>query len=167
MRQQAAAQQGRGSGGVGRGSGGMGRGSSGTGRGINRAQVTGQVAGRVARGAQQIAKPVKDEEVAPPTIARVVVSQAQNINMLRVLLEDLAKGVLDLSLVVGEHARSITDIQSRLVAIEQELGVEIELEPTEAEDPEPIVDGSNDRDYDTGSYDDLDEQHDEHAEEVA
>ncbi len=139
----------------------------GGGRGGSRSRATGQVASRVARGAQQIQQPVQEEEAAPPTIAQVVVAQATNISMVRVLLEDLAKGVLDLSLVVGEHARTATDLQSRVAAIEQELGVEIEPDAAEDEVPEAFDDGDAAGDYDAGDYDDLVEHDDEHAEEAA
>ena len=130
-------------------------------QGAARSHATGELAGRVAARAQQ-APPIKDQ-AATPTIAQVVVAQANNIGLVRTLLEDLAKGVLDLSLVVGEHARGLNDLQARVAAIEQELGVEIEPGPLGGEDTELSDDG----DVAAGDYDDDEQQLDDHAEEAA
>jgi hypothetical protein len=52
--------------------------------------------------------------------------QARNLNQLRELVEDLAKGVLDLSKVVGKHTGQLEDYKSRIESIETELGAEID-----------------------------------------
>jgi len=63
-----------------------------------------------------------------PTIAQVAVAQGQNIANLRTLLEDLAKGVIELSKVVGTHTKAVEDLRLRIDSVEQELGVEIDPE---------------------------------------
>jgi hypothetical protein len=94
------------------------------------------VQGQTTRAAQQAAARVSEgmqferPEVpvgATPTIAQVALAQGHNLGTLRILLEDLAKGVLEMSKVVGNHTRSLKDFTTRIEAIEHELGVEIDV----------------------------------------
>ena len=86
-----------------------------------------------AQATSRVSTQVRDyKSVVPatltPTIAQVAVAQAQNISNLRTILEDLAKGVIELSKVVGTHTKTVVDLGLRIDSIEQELGVEIDPE---------------------------------------
>jgi hypothetical protein len=50
---------------------------------------------------------------------------------LREFVEDLAKGVLYLSKVVGKHTGELEDFKSRIESIETELGAEIDYREAE------------------------------------
>ena len=63
---------------------------------------------------------------AAPSISQVTMVQAQNLNTLRELVEDLAKGVVELSKVVGDHTTKLDDIKGRIESVEAELGAEID-----------------------------------------
>ena len=109
------------------------------GRGNSAAQqrAAAQAAARVSTQIQQY-----EPELPPtPTIAQVAVAQGQNIHNLRTLLEDLAKGVIELSKVVGTHTKGLEDLRLRTDSIEQELGVEIDPEVVDGELAVPEDDG--------------------------
>ena len=61
-----------------------------------------------------------------PSLSQITMVQARNLNQLKELVEDLAKGVLDLSKVVGKHTGELEDFKSRIESIETELGAEID-----------------------------------------
>ncbi len=71
-----------------------------------------------------------------PTLSQVTMVQARNLNQLRELVEDLAKGVLDLSKVVGKHTGELEDFKSRIESIETELGAEIDYDEDNYDDAE-------------------------------
>lgn len=117
----------------------MGRGRGGRGRGRGRGQRPMQNQARIARQQMPpsgVAQPkttaqTGTENQNTPTLSQVTMVQARNLNQLRELVEDLAKGVLDLSKVVGKHTGELEDFKSRIESIETELGAEIDY--TEAE----------------------------------
>lgn len=93
---------------------------------------------RAAQAAARVSAQVHEFEpevpaTPTPTIAQVAVAQGQNIANLRTLLEDLAKGVIELSKVVGTHTKAVEDLRLRIDSIEQELGVEIDPEAVDAD----------------------------------
>ncbi len=61
-----------------------------------------------------------------PTLSQITMVQARNLSSLRELVQDLAKGVIDLSKVVGTHTTELEDFKSRIENIETELGAEID-----------------------------------------
>lgn len=104
---------------------------------------------------------------APPTIAQVAIAQGKNLEMLRTLLEELAGGVLDVATLVGTHTNGITDLRTRLEAVERELGVEMpeaEIE-ADADDGMLTVLDEGDGDYE-GDYDDTVSEFGQHAAEA-
>jgi hypothetical protein len=90
-----------------------------------------QAAARVSTQVQEFEPEVPATQT--PTIAQVAVAQGQNIANLRTLLEDLAKGVIELSKVVGTHTKAVEDLRLRIDSIEQELGVEIDPEAVDGD----------------------------------
>lgn len=139
-----------------------------------------QAASRVI---SQVREPEPELEAKVPTIAQVTVAQAKNISNLRLLLEDLAKGVIGLAKIVGEHTTGLADITSRMEAIEQELGVEVasvagvEIEADEMEKILTVSDGydgddiegefEGDGEHVDGDYDDTVSEFGQHSQEAA
>ena len=122
----------------------MGRGRGGRGRGRGRGQRPMQNQARVARQQMPpsgVAQPnttaqTGTENQNTPTLSQVTMVQARNLNQLRELVEDLAKGVLDLSKVVGKHTGQLEDFKSRIESIETELGAEIDYGEDNYDDAE-------------------------------
>jgi len=112
---------------MGRGRGGRGRGG---GRGqrpmLNQAQVARQQMPPSGVAQPNTRGQTGAENQNTPTLSQVTMVQARNLNQLRELVEDLAKGVLDLSKVVGKHTGELEDFKSRIESIETELGAEID-----------------------------------------
>ena len=112
----------------------MGRGRGGRGRG--RGQRTSENQARMAQQRMPpsgVAQPSSTAQTGTgrnnqgtPTLSQVTMVQARNLNQLKELVEDLARGVLDLSKVVGQHTGELEDYKSRIESIETELGAEID-----------------------------------------
>ena len=122
----------------------MGRGRGGRGRGRGRGQRPMQNQARVARQQMPpsgVAQPsttaqTGSENQSAPSLSQITMVQARNLNQLRELVEDLAKGVLDLSKVVGKHTGELEDFKSRIESIETELGAEIDYDEDNYDDAE-------------------------------
>lgn len=147
-------------------------------------QASRSAAQAAARVVSRAREPEPEPEDKTPTIAQVTIAQAQNLSNLRILLEDLAKGVVGLAQVVGEHTGAIADLKSRIGAIEQELGVEVastigdEIEADGAGDMLTVSDAYDGDDVEgeyeglgehdgEGDYDDTVSEFGQHAQEAA
>ena len=97
------------------------------------------------------AAPSGARQPATPTIAQVAIAQGQNVAHLRTLLEDLAKGVLDMYRVVGTHSQALKAADARIAALEIELGVEIDEEYAAEEGVEDNEQPAADDDHDDGA----------------
>ena len=111
-----------------RGQNGRGRGRGGNGRQPTR-QVRAPNQAMPPSGAVSAGPPKPQGTGAsarPPSLGQITVVQAQNLSSLKEMVEDLAKGVLQLSKVVGQHTGQLEDFKSRIQSIETELGAEID-----------------------------------------